>query len=177
MASRNVAFGTFSNGLGSSYNGNTAQVFGEVSRPFAFGPAQVSPFAAVAYVNQNFDAFSETGGAAALSGSAQSMSTTLTTLGARLSTDMVVGNGLFTPSLKLGWQHAFGDVDTTSVMWLNGSTPFLVSGTPIARDALALNVGLSYAFNDAVSAGFAYDGVLGSDAQSNTLKGNLLVNF
>lgn len=39
MASRNVAFGTFSNGLGSSYNGNTAQVFGEVSRPFAFGPA------------------------------------------------------------------------------------------------------------------------------------------
>ncbi len=175
--SRNVAFGTFSNGLSSSYNGNTTQVFGEVSRPFTFGPAQVSPFAAVAYVNQSFDAFSETGGVAALSGSAMSMSTTLTTFGARVSTDMAVGNGIFTPSVKLGWQHAFGDVESGAVMWLNGSTPFLVAGTPIARDALALNVGLFYAFNDAVSAGFAYDGVLGSDAQSNTLKGNLRVNF
>ena len=105
------------------------------------------------------------------------MTTTLTTFGARLSTDMALGNGIFTPSIKLGWQHAFGDVDTGAVMWLNGSTPFLVTGTPIARDALALNVGLSYAFNDAVSAGFAYDGVLGADAQSNTLKGNLRVNF
>ncbi len=175
--SRTVAFGTFSNGLGSSYNGNTTQVFGELSRPFTFGPAQLSPFAALAYVNQSFDAFSETGGAAALSGSAMSMSTTLMTLGARVSTDMALGSGIFTPSVKLGWQHAFGDVDTGAVLWLTGSTPFAVSGTPIARDALALNVGLSYAFNETVSAGFAYDGVLGSDAQSSTLKGNLRVNF
>ncbi len=108
----------------------------------------------MAYVNQSFDAFTETGGAAALTGSASTMSTTLTTLGARVSTEVMVGNGLFTPSVKLGWQHAFGDVDSNAVMALSGSTPFQVTGTPIARDALALNVGLSYAFNEAVSAGF-----------------------
>ena len=175
--SRTVAFGSFANGLDSSYDGSTTQVFGEVSRPFTFGTVQASPLLAVAYVKQNFDGFTEQGGAAALTGAASSMSTTLTTLGARFATDMALGSGTLTPSAKLGWQHAFGDVDADTVLWLSGSTPFAVAGAPIARDALALNLALAYGFTRDVSAGIAYDGVLAADAQSSTLKANLRVAF
>ena len=48
----------------------------------------------------------------------------------------------------------------------------------VERDGLLIIVGaVCGALGLVLSAGFAYDGVLGSDAQSNTLKGNLRVNF
>ncbi|WP_198018807.1 autotransporter serine protease [Azorhizobium doebereinerae] len=175
--SRTVAFSALSNQLNSSYDGNTTQVFGELSYGFNVGQVQLSPFAQVAYVKQDFDAFGETGGAAALAGSTLGMTTTLTTFGARVSTDVALGNGKLTPSAKLGWQHAFGDTDTGAVMWFSGSNPFLVSGTPIAKDALALNLGLAYAFSDSITASMAYDGVIAQDAQDSTLKANLRVAF
>ncbi|WP_043879055.1 S8 family serine peptidase [Azorhizobium caulinodans] len=175
--SRTVAFSGLWNQLGSSADGNTTQVFGELSYDFRVNQAQVSPFASVAYVKQDFDAFHETGGAAALYGSTLGMTTTLTTVGARVSTDIALGNGTLTPSAKLGWQHAFGDTATGATMWFAGSNPFLVTGTPIARDALALNLGLAYGFTNNVSASVAYDGVLAADAQDSTLKANLKVAF
>ena len=175
--SRTVAVYGLWNQLGSSADGNTTQVFGELSYDFKVNQAQVSPFASVAYVKQDFDAFHETGGAAALYGSTLGMTTTLTTVGARVSTDIALGNGTLTPSAKLGWQHAFGDTATGATMWFAGSNPFLVTGAPIARDALALNLGLAYGFTNNVSASVAYDGVLAADAQDSTLKANLKVAF
>ncbi|GGF82335.1 outer membrane autotransporter barrel domain-containing protein [Azorhizobium oxalatiphilum] len=174
---RSVVFGELSNRLNSNADGHTTQVFGELSYGMSFGPVQFTPFAGLAYVDQSFGAFSETGGAAALSGSTLSMSTTLSTLGARVSTDIALGGGKLTPSAKLGWQHAFGDVDTGAVMWFAGSSPFLVEGAPIARDALALNLGLAYGFSDLVTAAVSYDGVIAENAEVSTIKGNLKVAF
>ncbi|WP_127088368.1 autotransporter serine protease [Aquabacter cavernae] len=173
---RNVSLGTLQT-LSADYDGTVGQVFGEVSYRLAFGGFGVTPFAGLAYVHQSYDAFSEAGGIAALSGSATDLDTTLISLGARFSTDLAVGTGILTPRLSLAWQHAAGDVETGAVMQIAGSNPFLVTGTPLARDALLLGASLDYAISNTLSAKIAYDGVLAEETQSSTVKGTLRVAF
>lgn len=173
---RSVALGTLQ-GLSASYDGTVAQVFGEASYRFTAGPFAATPFAGLAYIRQDFDAFAEAGGIAALNGTANGMDTTLITLGARFSTDIAMGAGLLTPRVTVGWQHAAGDVDTSATLQIAGSSPFMVSGAPLAQDALLLDASLTYAVADAVSAGLAYEGLLAQDAQSSTVKGVLRISF
>lgn len=175
--SRAIAAGPLAQTLSASYDGSTTQVFGEVSHGLTLAALQAEPFAALAYVRQSFDTFAESGGGAALTGAPTPLDTTLITLGTRLSADIAWGGGLLTPRLTLGWQHAAGDVDTGAVLRIGGSAPFLVTGTPIARDALVLDAGLSYAIADTVSATIAYEGLLAEAAQSSTVKGILRAAF
>lgn len=173
---RSVALGTLQ-GLSASYDGTVAQAFGEASYRFTAGSFAATPFVGLAYIHQDFDAFAETGGIAALNGTANAMDTTLITLGARFSTDIAMGAGILTPRLTVGWQHAAGDVDTSATLQIAGSSPFLVSGAPLAQDALLLDASLTYAVADAVSAGLAYEGLLAQDTQSSTVKGVLRIAF
>ena len=173
---RIVALGTVQT-LSADYDGNVGQVFGEMSYRLTFGGLAATPFAGLAYVHQSYDAFTEAGGIAALSGSATDLDTTLITLGARFSADLALGSGILTPRLSLAWQHAAGDVETGAVLQIVGSSPFLVTGTPLARDALLLGASLDYALTGAISAKIAYDGVLAQETQSSTLKGALRVAF
>lgn len=161
----------------SDAGGSTVQVFGEAGYRLDFGAARTEPFAALAYIRQAFDPFSETGGSAALVGRTSNLDVTLVTLGARLSMDIPWGGGVLTPRLTAGWQHAAGDVATQAVMHVGGSLPFEVSGVPLARDALALDASLSYRVSDSLSATLAYEGILADDTQSSTLKGMLRAAF
>lgn len=174
---RAIGFGNVAEGLATKQDGRTVQAFGEISRDLVLGHAQVSPYASLAYVNQRLDAFAETGGVAALSGSAQTLSTTLATLGARLAIGLPMGNATVTPNVNLGWQHAFGDVATEAVMTLAGSSPFRVYGVPLARDALVLGGGLTYGFGNSVAASVAYDGLIGSDVTESSIKADLRFKF
>lgn len=78
---RNVAFPGFAERLQAETDARTGQVFGEIGYGMGLGHAALEPFAGIAYVNFDGDRFTETGGAAALTGGDQSFDTTFTTLG------------------------------------------------------------------------------------------------
>ncbi|MEW6254698.1 MAG: autotransporter outer membrane beta-barrel domain-containing protein, partial [Pseudomonadota bacterium] len=106
------------------------------------------------------------------------MSTLYSTLGVRAATSIAVNGRSLTPSLTLGWQHAFGDTTPTARMtFAGGSLPFQVSGVPIAEDALLVEAGLSYAVSDAASLAVSYSGQLAATASQNALTAQFALKF
>jgi outer membrane autotransporter protein len=67
------------------FNGNTSQVFGEVAYSMAFNRIAIEPFAGLAYVHVHDGGFLESGGLAALSGSASNENIGYSSLGLRAS--------------------------------------------------------------------------------------------
>ncbi len=176
--SRSVAFQGFSNGLSSTYDAGTTQVFAELGYGLVTPWAALEPFANVAYVNLHTGAFSESVGAAALTGGSDSQSNTFTTLGLRAAKDFAVNRGVLTASASLGWQYAFGaTTPVTPVSFAAGSATYLESGTPIARNAARLGAGLDFAVTQRVSVGVHYSGQLASSSQDNAIDGRLSIKF
>ncbi len=185
---RTVAFSGFSGLNSADYKAGTAQVFGEAAwrvdlsknvDPKAFGAASVTPFANLAYVNLSSDNFTETGSAAALTGSADTENTLYSTLGVRAATTFQMANGAaLTPHLSLGWQHAFGDVSSNAnLAFVGGGSAFSVSGVPIARDSALIGAGVEYAFSKTVSASLSYNGQFASGTEDNAFKGAISIKF
>ncbi|MFX8573833.1 autotransporter domain-containing protein, partial [Acinetobacter baumannii] len=85
-ATRSVILPGLSDTLTGHYNAGTAQVFGELGYGINAGAARFEPFANLAYVSLHTDAFTEKGGAAALTSAATATDTTFSTLGLRTST-------------------------------------------------------------------------------------------
>jgi outer membrane autotransporter protein len=175
--SRTIRFPGFSDQVGASYDGWTAQAFAEIGYRIDLGAMQLEPFAGASVLRLHTDGFAEEGGAAALTGSAQDQELATTTLGlraeARLSeTVPLTARGL------VGWRHAFGDVvPTTLLAFAGGASAFTVAGAPIDRDVLVAEAGLDWQASEAISLGVSYTGQIGSRAQEHALKGNLTWRF
>ncbi|MFG1428206.1 autotransporter domain-containing protein [Roseixanthobacter glucoisosaccharinicivorans] len=177
-ATRTVAFPGFWQSADGGYTTGTAQVFGEAGYEVAVGAYAFEPFAGLAYVNVAGGSFLESGGAAALSVSTGGMDTVYSTLGLRVATTMQAWGRTLTPHATLGWQHAFGDTTPTSAMqFLGGTSPFSVSGVPIAEDALLLEAGLSYAFSEKATFGVSYTSQLASTAAQNAFTAQFALKF
>ncbi|MFG1427911.1 autotransporter outer membrane beta-barrel domain-containing protein [Roseixanthobacter glucoisosaccharinicivorans] len=181
--SRSVVLPGFAQGYGAGYAGRTGQLFGELGYDFALpslGKASVlEPFAGFSYVAQSTDGFTESLGAAMLSGRASDFDTLSTVLGLRGSSELRLGAAPpLTLSGTLGWQHAFGDLAPTTTMAFAGAPiPFTVTGAPLAEDALVVGAGLSAKLGEAVDLGIFYNGQLGSNITENAVKGNFTWRF
>jgi outer membrane autotransporter protein len=175
--SRTAAFGGFAENLDASYDAGTAQVFGEAGYRIDTASASFEPFANVAYVNLHTDGFTETGGAAALAHQSDDTDQTFTTLGVRASTPLQLGDKEVKLSGMVGWRHAFSDITPEAAFAFAGGAPFVIAGTPIARDALALEVGLDVQIGPRSSLGIAYSGQIGDDAQDHSANATLTVSF
>jgi outer membrane autotransporter protein len=172
---RSVVLADGVNSLSADYSADTAQVFGEVGYNFAAPLANFEPFASLAYVNLDTDGFTEKGGAAALTTRGASEGVTYSILGVRVEVQLAP-----TASLKgsLGWQHAFGDTTPErESAFASGSLPFIVTGVPIAEDALVVEAGLDYAILPNTVLGVSYSGQLADEATDNSLKGSVVVKF
>ncbi|WP_208948532.1 autotransporter outer membrane beta-barrel domain-containing protein [Segnochrobactrum spirostomi] len=185
---RTIAFSGFSGLASSNYQAGTTQVFGEAAWRVdlsksvdakMFGAASLEPFANLAYVNLSSQNFTETGTPAALTGSAETENTLYSTLGVRAATVFQMANGAaLTPHASLGWQHAFGDVNSSaSLAFASGGSAFSVAGVPIARDAALVGAGVDYAFSKSVSASVTYSGQFGSGTEDNAFKGTINIKF
>ena len=174
---RNVAFGGFNDQLTANYSGGTAQVFGEASYKVDAGRFTVEGFSNLIYVNLRTNAFTETGGAAALSSAASSSDVTFTTLGVRGSTDVSLGATEATVHGTLGWRHAFGEVAPASSFAFDGSGGFDISGAAIARDATVLGAGIDFAIAPKTKLGISYTGQVSSKASDHGIDAKLAVNF
>lgn len=175
--SRNVSFPGLSETLNADYDAGTAQAFVEAGYRVEKGRLAFEPFAGLAYVSTSTDAFSETGGAAALSSAHTSFNATTTTLGLRAATDVSLGDTTAAVRGGLGWRHAFGDVNPSSIVAFAGSDSFAVYGTPIARNALLLEAGFDVAISPKASLGLSYTGQIANSAQEHGVNAGLVVKF
>lgn len=177
-ADRMVSFPGFVQATSGAYSNGSFQVFGELGYDMSFGAYAFEPFVSVAYLNIDGADFRETGGPAALWVDTQTMSTTYTTLGVRAATTVDVLGRALTPSVTLGWQHAFGDTSPTAAMLLSGgSVPFQVAGAPVAEDALLVEAGLGYALSGAAALSVTYSGQLASGASQNAFNAQFSLKF
>ncbi|MDQ0350129.1 autotransporter domain-containing protein [Ancylobacter vacuolatus] len=178
---RTVAFPGFVGLTEGDYTVGTTQLFGEVAYDFTVGAFEFEPFAGLAYLHLSGETFTETGtqtSGAALGVSLASQDTLYSTLGIRAATSVTVGGYALTPSVTLGWQHAFGDtVSAATMLFQGGSTPFQVTGAPIAEDTLLLGAGIAYDISDRASLQVNYTGQLAGDASQNALTAQFSLRF
>ncbi|MAM09146.1 MAG: hypothetical protein CML23_01515 [Rhizobiaceae bacterium] len=164
---RAVSFVGLSEQLNANYDAQTLQAFAETGWRFGDEAGYLQPFAGASYVNLRTDGFSETGGMAALHAASQTQDLWTTTLGLRASRDIMLGETAARLSGRAGWQHAYGDLNGTSVVAFDGGSNFGISGVPTARDAALLGVGLSFDLSNEVSLSLGYDGQLAEGVQDH----------
>ncbi|MEW5421273.1 autotransporter domain-containing protein [Amorphus sp. 3PC139-8] len=175
---RIVSFPGYSASESTDYSATTGQVFAEGAADLGFAPVDMEAFAGLAFVQTSTDDFSEGSDLTALSGSGDTQSNTLTTLGVRLAKTFPLAGGFVRPHATIGWQHAFGDVDLEATMNFTQSGPsFTVAGAPIARDAAVLGAGVDFKVADRATLSLVYNGRIGSDVSENSASGAFSFTF
>lgn len=178
-ASTGIAVPGFWGTTSAGYTQGTTQVFGEVNTSFAVSSYEFEPFVGLAYVHLSSASTSEAAQTpAALAVDVSGMDTFYTTLGVRAATTLQVGGRSLTPSVTVGWQHAFNDVTPQSTMqFLNGTVPFTVEGVPVAENAAVLGAGLAYAISDKASLQVNYTGQIASSSANNGFTAQFALKF
>ncbi|MGA0563747.1 autotransporter domain-containing protein [Ancylobacter sp. VNQ12] len=174
---RTVAFPGLFQTAQADYSALTGQVFGEIGYRLATGNGVLEPFAGLAYVNVDTNAFRETGGVAALAGQGLDQSVTYSTLGVHVSGSVPLFGMPATFNGTLGWQHAFGDTDPQALVAFGGGAPFAIAGVPIARDAALVAAGVDVAVAANSTLGVYYSSALASSDYDNTVKASFTLRF
>lgn len=167
--SRVASVGGISETLAAQYGARTAQVFGELGYTVETATARFEPFAGVTHVHHRTAAYTETGGALALTSLAATTNSTASTLGVRAETDVMIAGRLTTLRGTTGWRHAFGDVIPTAThAFATGGSAFTASGAQRARDTglvelgigsrLSANAVLDLSYNGSVARGYVEHG-------------------
>jgi outer membrane autotransporter protein len=174
---RSVPFTGISEMLTADYGGGTAQVFGELGYAIQLESTALEPFVNLSYADLHLDSFTETGGSAALAGTASDDDITSSVLGLRVSTQLPLGAADVTLRGMAGWRHAFGDVTPSSQLAFAGMDDFGISGLPISRNAALLEFGLDMSLAPATTFGLSYQGEIASDVQDHGFRADLTVRF
>jgi fibronectin-binding autotransporter adhesin len=173
---RSVAFGDFADAAGARYHADTVQAYADGSYTVDLAHGTLAPFLDLARVQLHTDAFRESGGAG-LAVAAQSSAVNYATLGLRGSVALDAARGIQAHA-GLGWQHAWGDIAERNTMQFAGSSDtFAVAGTPVARNAGALNAGVSWALTQKVSVDASYNGQFASHAKDQSAHMSLTWRF
>jgi outer membrane autotransporter protein len=171
---RRIAFQGFSATTTADYHGSVLQGFAEAGYRLPVGGGHVEPFASLSAIRARTDAFTEAGGAAALSGTAIRETTMSTMTGVRFETSPA---GAFSLRGAAGWRHGWGDLDPVGRHAFAGGTPFTVLGTAGSKDAGALNVEARYRLSPNVTLSVGYDGVLGAGNADHAITGAFKIVF
>ncbi len=125
------------------------------------------------------DSFTETGGAAALSGTSETHTTAYSNLGMRAAETITLASGTtLVPHASVAWQHAFNDVTPTSTLaFLNTGAGFTVAGVPIARDSALVEAGAELMLTRNASVSLSYVGQLAGNAQDHAVQGRAVIRF
>ena len=171
---RNVDFSGFSDRLKSDYDANSLLAFTEAGYRFGQPAMNVEPFINLSWIRLYTDSFREDGGAAALSVRNETMNTFYSTLGMRGVTELPKNVNLYG---SLGWQHAYGDKNTSSRMAFAGSDAFITQGQAVDKDVMVGDIGVSVQLSRAATLDVGYQGQLGQDTRINSVNANLRWSF
>ncbi|RFS90171.1 autotransporter family protein [Serratia marcescens] len=171
---RNVDFNGFSDRLKSDYDANSLLAFTEAGYRFGQPTMNVEPFINLSYIRLHTDSFQESGGAAALSVRNETMNTFYSTLGVRGVTELPKNVSLYG---SLGWQHAYGDKNTSSRMAFAGSDAFVTQGQAVDDNVMVGDIGVSVKLSRAATLDVGYQGQFGADTRVNSVNANLRWSF
>jgi outer membrane autotransporter protein len=150
-----------SQGLSANADSTTYQIFGEVSYDlFKSDNKRFEPFARIAHVMLDTEAFAETGGIAALRADKQSNILTTTTFGVRGAT--VVGKT--TLSSSASWQRTSGDRSTPTFAAVSRvNIPYEVHSVALDSSAVALETQANFSLSQRLTIGLGYSALIGSN--------------
>ncbi|KQZ31517.1 autotransporter domain-containing protein [Caulobacter sp. Root1472] len=96
-----------------------------------------------------------------------------------LASDFDLGPGrALTGRGTLAWRHASGDVDpTATAAFTAGGPAFTVTGLPIEKDALMVEVGLSAEVSARLRLSLSYDGQFADRSTDQSLRGGVSLRF
>nr|WP_232105361.1 autotransporter domain-containing protein [Serratia ureilytica] len=171
---RNVDFSGFSDRRKSDYDANSLLAFTEAGYRFGQPEMNVEPFINLSYIRLHTDSFQESGGAAALSVRNETMDTFYSTLGVRGVTELPKNVSLYG---SLGWQHAYGDKNTSSRMAFAGSDAFVTQGQAVDDNVMVGDIGVSVKLSRAATLDVGYQGQFGADTRVNSVNANLRWSF
>nr|WP_232094251.1 autotransporter domain-containing protein [Serratia surfactantfaciens] len=171
---RNIDFSGFSDRLKSDYDANSLLAFTEAGYRFGQPEMNVEPFINLSYIRLHTDSFQESGGAAALSVRNETMNTFYSTLGVRGVTELPKNVSLYG---SLGWQHAYGDKNTSSRMAFAGSDAFVTQGQAVDDNVMVGDIGVSVKLSRAATLDVGYQGQFGADTRVNSVNANLRWSF
>ncbi|ENA0610247.1 autotransporter domain-containing protein [Enterobacter bugandensis] len=171
---RSVDFSGYSDRLTSDYDANSLLAFTEAGYRFGQQEMNVEPFVNLSYIRLHTDSFREDGGAAALSVRNETMNTFYSTLGVRGVTELPKNVNLYG---SLGWQHAYGDKNTSSRMAFAGSDAFITQGQAVDEDVMVGDIGVSVQLSRAATLDVGYQGQYGADTRVNSVNANLRWSF
>jgi outer membrane autotransporter protein len=158
----------------SSRHGKTGEVFAQASYDLPLGQLKLAPYVALDHVNVTTDAFSETGGIAALSGGSASFERTYALMGARAGLDSFdVGGMALTPRVGLSWSYGFGNATPAEALSFKTGQSFLVQGTPAGSDAALVSLGLDLNVLPNLPISLGYDGGFSNRGQTHTIHGGV----
>ena len=78
---------------------------------------------------------------------------------------------------SLGWQHAYGDKNTSSRMAFAGSDAFITQGQAVDEDVMVGDIGVSVQLSRAATLDVGYQGQYGADTRVNSVNANLRWSF
>ena len=175
---RAVGFAGEDASVSGSYDTATVLGFAELAYALDLGDLVVEPFAGVSLIRNAGGDYAETGGEAALTGSAAATEAAFTTLGLRTSAASAIDDVLSARlDAMLGWRHAFGELGTSATHGMAGGESFTVSGTPIAEDSLVTKLGLRFDLWPGADVGLYYSGEFSSAHASQSGQAQLAVRF
>jgi outer membrane autotransporter protein len=175
--SRSVNFPSYNDSLSADYSANGLQAFGEVGYAFHADNTVFEPFNNLASIILRTGSFNETGTESALHADGQTTNVTFNTVGIRVANDFSIHSVNLTTSGMLGWRHAFGSTTPESTQNFVGGTDFTVKGTPIARDAALVGVGVDMAINSQAVLVLSYQGQLAENSHENSIRATLNWKF
>ena len=172
--SRSIHIDDLSEHLSASYGAHGWQLFTEVAHQIEAGNVQLEPFAGLSSSHRNTNAFSESGGDAALRASSDISRTTFTTLGMRSA--IALGDVIQARAM-VGWRHGFGDANPSSALALQGAAASSVMGAAIAEAGLVTELGIGANLTERVSLDMAYNGRYGDGTIDHGFDADLKLKF
>ncbi|WP_353193543.1 autotransporter domain-containing protein [Pandoraea pnomenusa] len=146
---RAVAAGDVSARLSGSTGGRTFGAFGEVGKRFEVSGMNIDPSVGVRVASTRLNAFDETnrdgGSNDGLNVGAQSQTSTRGVLGVRLWREVAnVGGTKVAPSLRLAYEHEFGDTQSILTNTIYGAPrSFNVKGAKLGADIFTADLGVN----------------------------------
>jgi len=172
---RTVGFAPLAQTLESSRDATTLQLFAEAGYDVKAGALALSPFARIAHVRTESDAFVETGGNAALALAKAEQETTFFSLGAKARFNAEQPG--FQPYLSAAWNRASGDRGAPALAgFATGGGSFALIGTLIPKNSAEIEAGFDYSSGN-FRIGAAYSGTLASDRSTHGVRITARVAF
>jgi outer membrane autotransporter protein len=120
----------------------------------------------------------ERGGPAALQGLSSTNAVTFSTFGLHTTKALQLSSGVNVAARgTVGWRHAYGSITPITTNAFASSTSFMITGLPIAPNAIVVNAGLDINVTNSVTLGISYDGQFARAATDSGLRADLTWRF